>query len=257
MPAGWPGGVTSSWWWWRRAAFRTDAAGRGTGTATTRWGLFGRQPLYVESDSVTGVGHVFVTDKWQFPIPRHPFVDVPAGAYYDDAVSWMRHTGVTTGCTDDRYCPGDPVTRAQVATFVHRLSAESPWSREMPFRDVDPDAYYSEAVHWMADTGLTTGVGGSDRFEPHRAITRAELVTILHRVSTDPTRHPRTMRDVPAGSYFDPAVAWASAHGVTTGVGGSDRFEPNRVVTRAEAAAFVHRFVTSSASSLADVWLRV
>jgi hypothetical protein len=38
----------------------------------------------------------------------------------------MADSGVTVGCGDDRFCPSDPVTRAQMATFMHRLSGTAP-----------------------------------------------------------------------------------------------------------------------------------
>ena len=46
--------------------------------------------------------------------------------------------------------------------------------------------------------------------------------------------------DVPAGSYYAQAVAWAVEGGITQGVGG-DRFDPNATCTRAQIAAFLAR----------------
>lgn len=54
------------------------------------------------------------------------------GAFIDDETSifegdinWMADAGVTLGCnppTNDRFCPGDNVTRGQMAAFMHRLA---------------------------------------------------------------------------------------------------------------------------------------
>ena len=46
--------------------------------------------------------------------------------------------------------------------------------------------------------------------------------------------------DVPAGSYYAQAVAWAVESGITTGVGGG-RFDPAATCTRAQIATFLYR----------------
>ena len=47
--------------------------------------------------------------------------------------------------------------------------------------------------------------------------------------------------DVPRGSYYDAAVAWAAQSGIMTGMK-ADVFAPDAHVTRAQAAAILHRF---------------
>ena len=54
------------------------------------------------------------------------FTDVFAGNVHEPGISFMAESGVTAGCTADEYCPGDPVTRAQMGTFMHRLSGNAP-----------------------------------------------------------------------------------------------------------------------------------
>lgn len=53
------------------------------------------------------------------------FADVPPGAFYHDAASAMRTSGITAGCGQNNaaqpiFCPDNEVTRAQMATFMHR-----------------------------------------------------------------------------------------------------------------------------------------
>ena len=50
------------------------------------------------------------------------------------------------------------------------------------FADVDPDAWYAEAVNKAAELGLMEGVGGG-LFEPERAITRAEVAAVVVRMA--------------------------------------------------------------------------
>lgn len=54
--------------------------------------------------------------------PPAGFSDVRAGAFYADAVDWLLYRGITTGVGGNRFAPDDPVTRAQMATFLWRLA---------------------------------------------------------------------------------------------------------------------------------------
>lgn len=55
-------------------------------------------------------------------LASHNFTDVPTGASYHNAVEWIVNRNVTAGCAPGLYCPTDPVTRAQMALFMNRLS---------------------------------------------------------------------------------------------------------------------------------------
>ena len=51
------------------------------------------------------------------------FVDVPCKLTPAFAVDWIEqlyHDGITAGCGDGKYCPGDPVSRGQMAALLTR-----------------------------------------------------------------------------------------------------------------------------------------
>jgi hypothetical protein len=52
----------------------------------------------------------------------HRFADVTEGATHAEGIEWLADAGVTTGCDKDHYCPDQYVTRAQMATFLCRIS---------------------------------------------------------------------------------------------------------------------------------------
>lgn len=54
----------------------------------------------------------------------HQFSDVPTNHPHHDNISWLAANGVTAGCNaaGDRFCPDEPVTRAQLATFMRRFA---------------------------------------------------------------------------------------------------------------------------------------
>ena len=64
------------------------------------------------------------------------FADVAASAWYAPQVRALASVGVTAGCGDGtRFCPGDQVTRGQMATFLHRATtAARPGERQVSAR---------------------------------------------------------------------------------------------------------------------------
>ena len=117
------------------------------------------------------------------PAPKsstNPFTDVAEGSFCYDAVLWAVENGITLGTTDTTFSPNATCTRAQIVTFLWR-SQKSPASGSVnPFTDVAADAYYTGAVLWAAENGVTTGVTATT-FSPNNNCTRAQIVTFLFR----------------------------------------------------------------------------
>ncbi len=111
-----------------------------------------------------------------------PFVDLVAGAFYRDALDWLWEAKLTTGKTDTLYAPDDALSRAEFATFLHRLAGKPTGAPESGFHDVADNAFYTEAVDWLLWRGLTTGTSPTT-FSPEREISRAEAVTFLYRLN--------------------------------------------------------------------------
>ena len=79
-------------------------------------------------------------------------------------------------------------------------------------------------------------------FSPNTPMTRAMLVTVLHRAAGSPSAATGTaFSDVPSGAYYTDAVAWASANSIVTGYG-NGRFGPDDPVTREQTAAILYRY---------------
>jgi hypothetical protein len=129
----------------------------------------------------------------------HPFADIPAGAYFADAVGWAAVAGITTGVAPGRFAPDDATTRAQLATFVHRMVGAPSFAGPAPFDDIDPDDWYGTAVAWMAEEGLTTGTAPRT-FSPMTTSSRAEVITFLWRLSDEPP--PREFQPAPCPRTF-------------------------------------------------------
>lgn len=120
------------------------------------------------------------------------------------------------------------------------VSAEFAEIETLDFADVPTDAYYYEAVKWAAKKGLTGGTGDGT-FNPNGSCTRAHIVTFLWRAAGSPEpKSTVSFADVPAGSYYAKAVAWAVENGITLGTG-DGTFSPNATCTRAQSVTFLYR----------------
>ncbi len=108
------------------------------------------------------------------------------------------------------------------------------------FRDVKLSDWFAEAVRFVYDFDLMTGVSG-DRFDPNGALTRAQLVTILWRMEAEPTASPASFTDVPEGQWYSEAVAWAQEKNIVTGYRDGS-FRPNDKITREQLAAILYRY---------------
>ena len=173
-----------------------------------------------------------------------PFSDVPADAYYYDAVLWAVEQGVTTGTGNGKFSPLMNCTRSQVVTFLWRAAGSpEPTATEMNFSDVPADAYYYDAVLWAVENNITTGTGGG-KFSPLMACSRAQIVTFLWRSQGSPAVSgvANPFKDVPAGQYYTDAVLWAVKEGITTGTA-ADKFSPDMICTRSQIVTFLFRGV--------------
>lgn len=167
------------------------------------------------------------------------FVDVPAGAYYYDAVLWAAEGGIVTGTDAVHFSPDASCTRAQLVTFLWRAAGSPVVNYAMNFNDVDGGAYYAEAVRWAASEKIVEGTT-AETFAPDAAVTRAQVVTMLYRFAKaqgmDTAQGGMAIREfddfdaVPA--YALEAMDWAVNAGVLKG--DNNRLLPQDNCTRAQ-----------------------
>lgn len=107
------------------------------------------------------------------------FADVPANAYFADAVKWAVDKGITNGMTETTFAPNATCTRGQSVTFLYR-ALKGTASGSTNFTDVKSDAFYADAINWAVANNVTNGTSNTT-FSPNADCTRAEIVTFLYR----------------------------------------------------------------------------
>lgn len=108
------------------------------------------------------------------------------------------------------------------------------------FTDVDPAAWYYEAVSEAVDNGLLIGKG-EGILAPLGSLTRAEMAAVINRAfGTYVEGDISHFTDVPEGSWYEEDMAMAWHMGTYIGTG-SDTMAPEADITRQEAMAVVAR----------------
>jgi hypothetical protein len=116
----------------------------------------------------------------------HPgFVDVGSSSTFVDDIGKLATAGITRGCNphgNDRFCPDDSVTRAQMAAFLVRalgLTADT----HPGFVDVGSSSTFVDDIGKLATAGITLGCNppDNDRFCPDQPVTRGQLAAFLKR----------------------------------------------------------------------------
>ena len=166
------------------------------------------------------------------------FVDVPASAYYYDAVKWAAEQGITGGTDENHFSPDAPCTRAQIVTFLWQAAGSPVVNYILPFEDVAESSYYAEAVRWAASQGIVSGISPT-RFGPDLPCTRAQAMTFLYGAMGSPAVTGGSgFLDVDSGAYYAGPVAWAVNNHITSGTG-NGLFGTEDPCTRAQIVTFL------------------
>ena len=174
------------------------------------------------------------------------------GTFWDDDhstfevdIETIAGLGISTGCNppfNDKYCPGDLVTRGQMAAFIRRfLNLEA--SDQDRFAD-DEGSVFESDIDAIAAAGITRGCNPpqNDRFCPDATVTRGEMAALLARaLHLEPGPPHRFVDD--DESVFQADIEAVAFVGITLGCNppSNDQYCPEFPVTRGQMAAFLAR----------------
>ena len=118
---------------------------------------------------------------------------------------------------------------------------EEPVESELPFTDVDVEDDFYEAVKYVSENGLMTGVD-TTAFAPYGAFTRAQIATILYRLEKEPAvAYAPTFPDVQEDQWFAQAVLWGNSKGILLGHD-TGKFGPDDGVTFEQMLTILYRY---------------
>ena len=163
--------------------------------------------------------------------------DLPVAEHATRTVLRQDSEPFMEGYPDNTFKPDGAITRAEVAQVLSRRLDAPATKSSVSFTDVDPDAWYAEAVTELAGLGYLKG-SPDGSYRPDAPITRAEMAALLVRFAEGEAEDGPTFSDVPETHWAYDAINTAAAYGWINGVGGG-RFSPDRPITRAEAAKLI------------------
>ena len=158
------------------------------------------------------------------PTAKTKFTDVPASAYYAEAVAWAVQKGITSGTTETMFTPNNPCHRGHAATFLWRAhGSPAPKKASSPFTDVSDGPFY-KAILWAVENGIMEGTSATT-FEPTAPCTRGDVLKYLLRSEGKPN------------ATEEEAVKWANVKHLMTGFAGG----ANAPCTRADIVTILYR----------------
>lgn len=110
------------------------------------------------------------------------FIDVGPDDVHAPGIHALAEAGITAGTAQpDRFAPGAPVSRGQMASFIARAAGFELTGTDDRFDDVDPDGPHAAAISALADRGITSGTTPGT-YEPSASVTRGQMATFIRRV---------------------------------------------------------------------------
>ena len=171
------------------------------------------------------------------------------------AVFSQYHNAFMVGRPDGTIQPQAHVTRAEVATIVFRLLSDDfraiVWTQQNQFGDVNINDWFNNAVSTMTNAEVLRGRPDGS-FRPNDSITRAEFVAVLARFFEENGHENDFIFTDIEGHWAEGYINRLASFGWVQG-GGDDRFNPNGLLTRAEAAAMVNRMLDRVLESTDDL----
>ncbi|MBE6936580.1 MAG: hypothetical protein E7458_08850, partial [Ruminococcaceae bacterium] len=143
---------------------------------------------------------------------------------------------------------------------LFRLKGQEPQAGQIYHKLSGPtvEAYFDESnlsEHWAYEDILAVqeaGImeGDEEGFRPNRGMTRAEVMTVLHRLAGKPECETAVpFQDVKKNDWYEEAVAWAVEEGITSGISATT-FYPQGYVTKEQFYTFFARFLEAMEAEL-------
>ena len=118
------------------------------------------------------------------------YTDVPADAWYTEAVRWMVSQNIAGGYGKGIYAPDDTLTREQLAAILQKYAQYKGYDMAAN-KEVDLQSYSDAAsisdwaytsMQWICDSGIVGGMPGTNGdiiLAPTGHATRAQVATML------------------------------------------------------------------------------
>jgi len=164
------------------------------------------------------------------------------------------HNAFLVGFPDGSVRPRSNISRAEVTTILFRLLnddfRDDVWSQQNLFTDVHTGQWFNNAISTMSHAGIINGSNG--QFRPNDPVTRAEFAAMIARFFTEYEPGDMSAFADIEGNWAEDYINLIAQFGWIQGAGNGS-FNPNELMTRAEAAAIVNRMLNRVLDSTDDL----
>ena len=159
-----------------------------------------------------------------------------------------------SGTGDGTFEPATNTSRAMIIQMLYNFEGKPEVdTAENPFTDVPANKWYTKAVLWAYQNGVTAG-SSATTFSPDTLVTREQVAVFLYRYLKDYKKADMAEGadlsvfpdegSISKYAGFREAVAWATAEGIVTGKKNGDAvtLSPLDKAQRSETATMFTRF---------------
>ena len=187
-----------------------------------------------------------------------PFTDVSCDHWAINYIKAVKDAGITKGCNppaNDKFCPEDVVTRAQMAAFIIRAIEGEPtnYNTNPYFSDVPSSHWAFKYIQRVKERNIAQGYPGTNLYGPEDNVTREQMAKMLimglvsqGKITEPPTDYCASgspFTDVDPSNWSCRYIKRLKELGITQGCNppANDRYCPQNPVTRAQMATFIYR----------------
>lgn len=171
------------------------------------------------------------------------FKDVPKTHSMYKHITSMKQKGIISGYSDGTFRPNQGVTRKQVIAMASKATQLKPVRKGKEFKDVKKSDPNYKRVQLAYRAGIIDGKSNG-KFGLNDKVTRAEMSKILVKTFKLKLQKGYIFNDITKSNSYKDYAATLYAKGIISENKG--KFEANKVVTRAEYAAFTNRTINPS-----------
>ncbi len=174
------------------------------------------------------------------------FSDVPDKYWASPFIVALVDRKIFSDFTDSKFRPDEPITRAELARLIQRMSDQEPRRKSVDFKDVKPGNPAASSIDQSVKTGYLKGYPNNE-FRPSKAVPRVEVIASLASgLNLKPSKETSKTLQVYTDRKKVPKwavdkVAAATEAGIVVNYPKRQLLQPNRTATRAEVAAMIYQ----------------
>jgi hypothetical protein len=178
------------------------------------------------------------------------FSDVPAGAWFEEAVQFVYDKGYFVGTGTNVFSPGADMTRSMFITVLGRIAEVDEGAyTTFSFEDVSQGDWFAGYTEWAYQSRIINGIGGN-LFGFSQPVTREQMAVMIFNYAKNAGYAAESGTELnfadkgDVSAWAAPALHWMTENGLMQGKPGN-RLDPKGRATRAEVATIAMRLVTS------------